>query len=1180
MSKAGQNTITGISDQADITLFYLLKAIKYNDFNRIVIEGDKWDDFTLIYNNYFAEYEVKSYSKPLTISNIKRVISKKLDKQFNAKDRFYIIAPKLSKEAKEAYEYIHNSIYWIHTKKFDDMPIPKKLFKKNWTEKEILFLANIEIVEFGEINDVHRRVSEYFAYEFPFYLDEEDQKSIIARSFKDILIKGKSGGSITKGEFNDALQAFKKHIEDQPTPFNPILPIGKRIINLKTDYLNDSTKFKELNHRTYLNQLTAHPRLIFYLCDELQKGDYEVKEFNFFIDKVLLKECYIQLAIRLLKSKWDQKKVSSEYLVKFIIKNYKILSYELNYDEALNILKGVAEADAQGFYQHDIVSFLKRDILHPFNEKRNRTINKEKKGWREDEHVAGILEIFLNRTKDKRDFIDFIFKYYDFTSDNFANIIETHPRIYTFVKGFIKEDLKTNYQYVIKKISKQFDVVYDGEYGGYEWVGSGVSQMGSSYSITDIGIVRLLFQPLFSELYIENSDAAWQFFKDNIINKDIKMPSKNNPLYLKRALIPILIKRLTNQLIGAKDKEETFYFLEDIMWIQKGLPRTSEIVFYALINTDLQQFGFEKIMALVNIDTIKYRRKDYAAGYPTNLFVVSAIVKLIKLGYRPAKDYFISLIKKQDFAKYDNHNFDSFELIVAEGIPDSDPDFIVEIFNNFEFEKYLNTFSGEYVWDKSGLITGLIKKDWVVNATRGQQIVASLLGGHTPGSKVLEFLAGPIRDLSQADAAKTYELFIPYIKDKETYWRIFQNNSNARESIVSMAEDLIKIKLYKEAQHIVELCIEDPDPNTDSKNAFNHHAKIKSGEEDHIVTSVRGKTPWALQGFVVTNDQALMSYAFQKIKTLIDLDGCLAKKLGYSEPDLYVRQQALVPFIELSHPWRRNKLNEYKSGLGDNVKKYAFDVLDDVDKQFRTSSSNPKALLESLVRVFSNIRDLNIEEAKIVLAFFETREVTHAHFLFTYYAEFIEDPTFDSTLFKDKLSRLCATDNPFREILSWEYWRIADEDDKNKTNDFIKIESYWKLLFNIYQNRVFDHIYNTIEIMLKHPQQYTEYKGLFKKALETEINYHIKTKQPALLWEPGIETFHIIKDNSIDDFLEIFFFLLEKINSAIGSGINIHYSLMKEGKKIFQSISPSTKDQTSSCDKIKLLLDNLYADIA
>lgn len=1177
MSKAGQATFTGISDQADITLLYLLQGSKRSDFVKIIVEGKGWDDFALVFKDSSEDYEVKSYAKALSYAEIKKIIAKKINRQYGKKEKFIILVRKLNKEFKETFEYVREYYNWIESKGFDRDPAVKKLTKKGWTATDISFLSKTQIIEFGKIENIHQKISEYFAFKNPFYFDIEDQKSLTARFFKEILLKGKIGGFISIGDLNTALIDFERHIADQPTCFAPTLSIGKKIFNLKDEFLTDPARFIALDHKTYLNQLTAHPRLVFFLCDELEKGDFAVNTFSFFIEKVLLKECYIRLAIRLLKKKWNEGKANDDYLIKFVTENYNKMSYDFNYDEALEILKGIAQKDVEGKYQRPIIGFLEKDILRPLQRPRKRRFEKEKRGWREDEHVASILKIFLERAENKKQYVDFIFKYFDFTSDDFDNVVETHPLIFSFVKDFIKEDLARNFKSIVRKISHQFDEQYNHKYKGYEWIGSGIGGWGTNYSITDKGVVRLLFQPLFNELYAENPKQAWKFYLKEVLERSKTGATKDNPVYLKRALIPILLKRIEDDQLMKRDRTASFLCIENILKIKKGIPGTSEIIFYDLHGKDLGKYGLDNVMKLINIDQFKYKRKKYEAGYPTNLFVIRTLIKLIKLGYQPAKDFFTELIKKPNFIRYDQQ-YNTFELLVAEGVAVSDPDFIVLLFNKFDFEGYLNGLEKDFVWDKSGIILELIKQDWKDDSLRGHSIFTGFLKDKTPGQKVLEFLAGPIRDLSQIDPLKTYQLLEPYLLDKKDFRRTFQNSSYFRENIASMGEELVAKKYYDYAKHIIELCIDDPDPDTNKKSQYNYHEKIKCGEKESGITSVRGRIAWVLQKFALTNEPEFMEYAFEKTKTLLDLDGALAKKLGYREPDLYVRKQALIPLIELAHPWRRKKMNEFKNGLGDEVKKIAFLLMNDLNQQFSSGEASPKALVEYLLHVFSYIRDLNADDAKNVLTFFEKQEETDAHFLFTYFAEFVEDESFDKSYFRDKLIALCSTDNPFKETFAWEFWRAADEDNEKKTDTFCKVESYWKILFNKYHARTFDNIYRTLDITLTWPQKYSEHKDLFKRALGIEIDYYVGIKQSGELWEPGSKTFQILASHSADDYLEVLLFLLEKIQHAINSGVNVHYFFMRDWINIFRSISVTTESQKLNYEKIKTLLTSLYPE--
>ncbi len=1171
MSKAGQYTFTGISDEADIALLYLLRACKRSDFQRIIIEGKGWEDFTLVFDDHNEDYEVKSYRRSLSYADIRSIVAKELTKQYGEKDIFKIIIKKVSRKFRDDYEYIRKYLYLIQLKELSKDAIVEKLLSKRWLIDEIFFLSKVEIIEFKKIENIHKLISEYFALEDPFYLSEQDQESIVARSFRRIMQKGKQGGTITRKDFLDTLNIFKKNIVEKSESFSPDKDLGEKVGKIK-QFLSSENKLKGLFAPKYLSPISSTPRLIFYLADKLEQTQFHANSFILFIKNILLKQDYVGLTFRILEKKRAQNKIDDEYLLNFLITNYKKLFYDFNYDDALRIIKKIVEKDTQGLFVDKVLNFLKKQILIPFKEKVKRREEKRKKRWAEVEQVAGIAKIFFGRTENKKDFINFIFDYFDFTGDDFENVVETNPLVYCLVKDFIKENLLKNFDYVVRKISAQFNDRCDGKYKGYEWMGHGITQFGSSYSITDKGVVRLLFEPLFAGLYESNSEKAWKFFKERVLNKAMTRATKNNPIYLKRALISILLNRLENEKLNTKEKEKTFEYLKNILRMKEGIPQSSEIIFHKLQDRDLKKIGFNKVMELIDVDSVKYKRKDYPAGYPTNLFVISTLINLIKLKYIPAKDFFISLIKKPDFIMRDYH-YDSFELLVREGIPESDPDFIVEISNKFNLEQYLNSSEREDVWGKSGIITGVVKKDWQEGKNRGNKIVNSLLKGKIPSKNVLEFLGGSIRSLAQTDALKTYELFRSYLEDKKIFKSTFQNNKYTRQNINWLADELAKQKHYEKAKIIVELCIEDYDPETHNREEdFNYHLQVKQGKEQINISTVRGTIPWVLQKFAVSNDPELMKYALEKTKILLDLDGELTKKLGYPEPDLYVRSQALVPLLELALLWRRKKLDEYQKGLGDSVKKLAFDVVDITDRQFKSKEAKPKSMLRYLVSIFSYIRDLTTDEAKRILKFFEDHEQTEAYFLFIYFAEFKRDESFDSSFFKKKLKGMCKKRGAFRESFSREFWITAEGDNKEKTNNFEKIEQYWKLLFNEYQKEVFEDLYRTLEITLTWRSKYEAHKERLKTAFDKEINYYKGVGKPVQLWEPGREIFKILRDYSDEAFLEVFYGLIKSLNE------NTHYFWIKDWIATFKSIKPKTKIQKTLYGNLNSILRKMYPE--
>ena len=182
MSKAGQYNFTGISAQADITLVYLLQSCKRDDFQQIVIEGDSWEDFTLIFDEHNIDFEVKWHSRPVSYSLIKSIIDKELQKQLGEKFILKIVVKKISDEFKSDYEYIKDPFilgFSLEKSRIENDPIIKKFLQKNWSLESIAFLTRTEIIEFYNEKYVTDRILEYFALEEPFYLSPKNQQKIV-----------------------------------------------------------------------------------------------------------------------------------------------------------------------------------------------------------------------------------------------------------------------------------------------------------------------------------------------------------------------------------------------------------------------------------------------------------------------------------------------------------------------------------------------------------------------------------------------------------------------------------------------------------------------------------------------------------------------------------------------------------------------------------------------------------------------------------------------------------------------------------------------------------------------------------------------------------------------------------------------------------------------------------------
>jgi hypothetical protein len=569
MGKAGQYNFTGISMQADITLLYLLQNADRPDFQRVIIEGDKWEDFTLVFDDHNEDFEVKWQNRPLSYQIIRKIINKELKKHFGEKDIFNIVAKRISPRFSEDYEYIKQSLYWWYLENKKNLignKVISKLFRKKWTEAEIAFLFRTKIKEFENEQAVYNRIIEYFSFDVPFYLDPQNQENLISRFIRKVLTEGAKGGYISRQNFIATIEEFKHHLSDQSESFSPKLSIKRKVINID-GFLKSEKKFGELNHSKYLVPLSANSRLIFYITDQLEKNTFEFPSFEFFISKILLRRNYVNLAMRLLTEKWKNGLLDDSCLLRFIISKYENLFYDFNYYDIWNSLAKIVVRKATAQNIESILDFLSCKVLEKSFYSKGSTERKHKLDSYEKQKIAELLEIIYEKISDKKRLVTFIFIHFDFTSDYFKLVIETHPKVFSIVKKYIIANFPLNLDFVIKAIVDQYDRIYKGKYRGYELYGSGISQAGTEYSITDIGIVRHLFMPIFQEMYTENPTQSWKLFKQNILDKDEKKVSKKNPIFLRRALVNIIVDRMTDKKLHPSQQNEAFQYLKDILML-------------------------------------------------------------------------------------------------------------------------------------------------------------------------------------------------------------------------------------------------------------------------------------------------------------------------------------------------------------------------------------------------------------------------------------------------------------------------------------------------------------------------------------------------------------------------------------------------------------------------------------
>ncbi len=115
----------------------------------------------------------------------------------------------------------------------------------------------------------------------------------------------------------------------------------------------------------------------------------------------------------------------------------------------------------------------------------------------------------------------------------------------------------------------------------------------------------------------------------------------------------------------------------------------------------------------------------------------------------------------------------------------------------------------------------------------------------------------------------------------------------SREQLVALGEDFLQSGDSEELHWVVDNLKDDPDPSVenapdDVEGKFNCHLRVRRGENSRLIHSVRGRLCWLLMQ-IVTHPRIK---DYERVFEIVE-------KFATDE-NLYVRQQATVPLIELA----------------------------------------------------------------------------------------------------------------------------------------------------------------------------------------------------------------------------------------------------------------------------------------
>lgn len=247
---------------------------------------------------------------------------------------------------------------------------------------------------------------------------------------------------------------------------------------------------------------------------------------------------------------------------------------------------------------------------------------------------------------------------------------ETPKRVYETLRQWLEDSFPKNYSKFIRGISEQFQEEYKGRFKGFELIGDGVGRSGDSFYIHDLAIVDLILSPVLQD-YIKQANG-WKWIKENILDPNV---SVKNPIFAKRAVVPILIEQLQKD----KLKVEAKGYLAGLIKQRKGIPSASEITFDKL-RSQVDKIDHKVLLELVKEDT------NHRANLPTSVFVVILMFQLMGDGNKGAKRMFFGskFLRNPKYFEYDLNNYNTlthFHLIA------NDPDLQWEILKKFLKQK-------------------------------------------------------------------------------------------------------------------------------------------------------------------------------------------------------------------------------------------------------------------------------------------------------------------------------------------------------------------------------------------------------------------------------------------------------------------------------------------------------------
>lgn len=1077
MSKAGQVNYKGINSQAFAALSLFLQNVNRGDFKKMILEGEKLEDFVLIYNSGKRIIcESKFRSDGVGFAELKAILDTVIkNNKLKKTDELLIVSNKFRDRVKSL---VNNFVFWQPNdlQKLKDSP-PK------FTDDHLALIPQIKLWEVSE--DINREGILFLMYQTlgnknAFWLDKgvlEDWTNTLL--VNDIYIKSESGDEIEKDNFLENLENKKnKFLRDNGTDLVEVQKISLQKIESVVKLVEENNPSKRDVCVNAIAELIANPSLHYETLRRLAEAkSIELKLWDtLWIASV--SGTYSFEIFRIFKNHLYSKE-NRDYAIEFI--NKILEEYLVNYHREEHIKDDIVEVCEEIFNNDPNYAEQIFEIVKKLFEYSSKVFYYHERQYRDSswgrEQVADFLKRLYQSENTgsvlKQQIIDYVFESFNLVEDDGKYWHFTPPAIFVIVSDYVNENPKKRllefvkiaseqYQKSLRRFSKKI------KFEGWEHMGGGISQSGSIFSIEDRHFVTKIFQPALK--LIPDNQEKWELINKYFITRKIEDVSFNKPDFLNRAVIPYLFDRYKNE-----NSNEAFEILSDFIKMRKGIPWKVDLVYQYLKENN---FPVNQQWAVIKVSLDEY------SNLPVNVFVEQMVTEIAQND--SAGDYqdraiqtLISWSKDPKYRK--NRSMGSYDVIDSVFRLLNNPktfnhgvSILEAHINSDDFKESEDTYGS---WDVAKALALVISKD----VDKGLEILKEIESDEKLGTNQQLILLGSLDDIDTEDRSillKVYNEFIQplltkYSTNESLETRFF--HSYAREGLVKYAELLAKVKYFEQSLEILNRLVDDSDPNLeehdDNIDEHNLHQRVIAGEDMFVITSVRGNVAMVLRYFSLLPARDYFEKALPLLSKLC------------KDENFYIRVQATHPLMEFMKnrdtriPDPKKEERFVSADVSKQVEDIAFEML--------RNKENHKlpAVLKGLTHVFSYFRHMNQEQASEVMTVLLSTEsetvVSDATSLLVFFAEFRKEsykkwpwgklPEFDDQPFKNMiLEQIKSGKENVRHSLSWEFWRLPKEGKKNSPD-------YNKKLFNIslgyfqefveqdYEKEIWGNIYRFIE---------------------------------------------------------------------------------------------------------------------